>query len=548
MTSCSSSVSVPLKSTNANDDHRSKSCDSVCTTNSSCILQRRKPKNPLMYANRTSYPKFTPTSNTVKQRVMSAKLLKLRSLQSQLNDANYHVSELTKENQTLKNLQKRQDKALSKYENSNADLPRLIRGHEEQIRILTEKNKTQRSKIRELAEMLKTKEEDLLRSQERTAHLDKLTKDKRLVDKEKLLEQIEEYKLKLQKAEEFNSILNRKLAIETKISKQRLNTECMRHKSTHRELTQALTEINRLTSLLESKNIPANPKKNRFTRLQSVSMINLGTERAPQKAKKTDKLATIEDDVESLPDKTPVSNVKLEPIRFKNDETIKKSNGILDSPSENIKNRLSSGGSKSRESGEDFNSSGEDDNNFGALSNNGSEVSLSNYLVSDENKPEELDDSDSLEKINPELDAAFKKAEENVINDFNKKVEPYCKDVLHNAREATHRVNEQKESLIISKKDTNVIIEAFEKTQKLEDKLNNSFLNFDPLNDDFLKSFLTEKKADQNGNEKKDSKFGEPDRKKLLNTLKAIDDGDSFDFDEIPSHKNFSRGMNQLVG
>lgn len=82
-----------------------------------------------------------------------------------------------------------------RYENTNADLPRLLRGHEEQIRMLTEKNKAQRFKIRELTELVKSRDEELLRNQERLAYLDRLSKDKRLVDKEKLLEQIEDLKV-----------------------------------------------------------------------------------------------------------------------------------------------------------------------------------------------------------------------------------------------------------------------------------------------------------------------------------------------------------------
>lgn len=71
----------------------------------------------------------------------------------------------------------------------------MLRGHEEQIRMLTEKNKAQRYKIRELTELVKGRDEELLRNQERLAYLDRLSKDKRLVDKEKLLEQIEDLKV-----------------------------------------------------------------------------------------------------------------------------------------------------------------------------------------------------------------------------------------------------------------------------------------------------------------------------------------------------------------
>ncbi|KAJ8958840.1 hypothetical protein NQ318_019602 [Aromia moschata] len=202
-----------------------------------------------MYPVRPTYSRST--GNTVRQRVLSAKLLKLRSLQNQLSDANYHLTEIAKENQILKNLQKRQDKALSKYEDMNEDLPRLLHSHEEQLRILTEKNKSLRRNMKDLNDILKSKEEELLKAQEKLSRLEKLNRDKHLTDREKLTDQLEDMKLKLQKSEEQIAFLNRKLMLETKTSKQRVNAEMAKHKQCQRELDKALGEINRLTGLLE---------------------------------------------------------------------------------------------------------------------------------------------------------------------------------------------------------------------------------------------------------------------------------------------------------
>lgn len=204
--------------------------------------------NPLAYSMHPAYHKI---NNPVKQRVMSAKLLKVRQLQSQLNDANFHLAEVARENQTLKTLQKRQDKALSKYENTNADLPRLIHSHEEEIRMLTDKNRNLKKTVRDLAEQLKQKQEELVKAKEQLTHLEKLNKDKHLTEREKLMDKMEDYKIKLQKNEEQMTILNRKLMLETKTSKQRLNAEMLRHKQCQKELLHAFDEIDRLTGLLD---------------------------------------------------------------------------------------------------------------------------------------------------------------------------------------------------------------------------------------------------------------------------------------------------------
>lgn len=76
-------------------------------------------------------------------------------------------------------------------------------------------------------------------------------RDKRLLDREKLVEKIEDLKLKLGKSEEQVSILNRKLMLESKSAKHRLNFEITKHRQCQKELEQALSEINRLSGLIE---------------------------------------------------------------------------------------------------------------------------------------------------------------------------------------------------------------------------------------------------------------------------------------------------------
>ncbi|XP_028142669.1 lebercilin-like protein [Diabrotica virgifera virgifera] len=577
MTSYSSSVSVTVNKSPNSDASRSKSCESVCTTNSSCYLQRRKAKNPLMYPLRSNYTKMTTNiTNSVRQRVLSAKLLKLRSIQSQLNDANYHLSELSKENQILKNLQKRQDKALSKYENTNADLPRLIRSHEEQLRIITEKNKAQRLKIKELSDLLKIRDEELLRTQEKLIHLEKLNKDKRLIDREKMLDQIEDLQVKLKNTDDVNSILNRKLTLETKTAKQRLNNESMKYRLAQKDLAQALAEIDRLTSLLEARENVVHPRKNRFNRLtnQSISMTTLSSIPQPLKSKNSDnkreRLSTIADNEDT---KLPVTNIKLEPIKYiKTEESSRKSNDMLSIPSEVIKNRLSSG-SKSRESGESencselsfgfFESYSEEKGSFDDVRTSSTEKSerdvrtRSADMSSSDNNNKSSDGTQSdtseerLENISSNVNDAIKNAAQNIESEFQNKLGTYCSDVVANVRKCSERLECQKKSLKLYKKDTDILLDTFEKTTKFEDNLKDSF-NFDPLNDDFLKDILSDNyiiksKKDRNGNVKKQDKFSVCDRKKLLNTLKAIDAGDSIEIiDEIPTHK--FKEMDQIIG
>ncbi|KAH1014176.1 hypothetical protein HUJ04_003061 [Dendroctonus ponderosae] len=340
-TSCASSVSGHKLSSQSQNDNRSKSCDTNCTSNSSCFFKRRKPMNPLAYSMR---PTIHKVNNPVKQRVMSAKLLKLRQLQSQLNDANFHLAEVARENQTLKTLQKRQDKALSKYENTNSDLPRLIHSHEEEIRVLTEKNKHLKKAVKDLMEQLKQKEDELSKAREQLAHLEKLNRDKHLTQREKLTDLMEECKIKLQKSEEQVSTLNRKLLLESKSSKQRLNSEIVKHKQCQKELLHAFDEIDRLSGLLDAKENMVRPRNSRFNRMPMKEPISMTTLKAYQPINRNFSN-------EKLPSQTPVTEVKLEPITngtsAKDLENIhRKNQNEFKAPMENIRQRLSAGSGK----------------------------------------------------------------------------------------------------------------------------------------------------------------------------------------------------------
>lgn len=75
---------------------------------------------------------------------------------------NYIFSqELANENKLLKALQKRQDSALKRYEGTNAELPRIINSHHEELRVLQIKYKKLKTLQKETCDLLKEKENEL---------------------------------------------------------------------------------------------------------------------------------------------------------------------------------------------------------------------------------------------------------------------------------------------------------------------------------------------------------------------------------------------------
>ena len=153
-----------------------RSMESLYSSTSSKVstsLHRRK------LCSRTARPPgIIPVGNEIRQRVMSAKLLRFKQLQNQLVDAHNQISELINENKLLKSLHKRQDSALSKYESSNAELPKLLHAHSEEIRVLQTKSRNLQQQNKELIGKVKQKDAIILTLTDQNKHLIQLNKDK----------------------------------------------------------------------------------------------------------------------------------------------------------------------------------------------------------------------------------------------------------------------------------------------------------------------------------------------------------------------------------
>ncbi|XP_034238913.1 interaptin isoform X2 [Thrips palmi] len=209
------------------------------------------------------------------QRVMSAKLLRLKQLQNQLSEAHLQLNELCTENRLLRALQKRQDLALVRYEGTQAQLPQLVRSHQEEVRILRTKYKNLKHQCRSVTNTLKEREGELQNLKEQHAHLLKLSKDRNLGDREALTKQVNELKLTVENQSNTIQVLNRKVLLESKNLKFQLHQEMQRHRTTQSELQQTLARLDQLQSQLdqfrERSSLP--PSIDRFGKTPSLSRL-----------------------------------------------------------------------------------------------------------------------------------------------------------------------------------------------------------------------------------------------------------------------------------
>ncbi|XP_011637778.1 lebercilin-like protein isoform X2 [Pogonomyrmex barbatus] len=187
------------------------------------------------------------------QRVMSAKMLRFKQLQNQLADAHYHLNELANENRLLKALQKKQDSALRRYEGANAELPRLINSHHEELRVLQTKYKKLKELHKDTCNLLKEKENELYSVNSQNKHLLQLSKDRNLEEREKLQLQLSDMNYKMQQQQETIQLLHRKLALETKSLKHQLHIETSKHKETQKNLQETTEKLKSLECLLDNR-------------------------------------------------------------------------------------------------------------------------------------------------------------------------------------------------------------------------------------------------------------------------------------------------------
>ncbi|XP_065075286.1 lebercilin-like protein [Ochlerotatus camptorhynchus] len=206
------------------------------------------------------------SSSDVRHRVMSARMLRFKQLQNQLEVAHHQIAELTKDNRLLRALQKRQDSALSKYENSNAELPKLLHSHAEEIRTYQTKCRNMLNQNKELLNKLKHKDAHILTITDQNKHLIQLNKDKHLEDRERLAERVRDLEARLIEKDNDNKLLVRRLQLESKNFKGQLQQEVFKQREIAQKLERAQHEIQRLSSVIEiyEKRTPSTLLKNSY--------------------------------------------------------------------------------------------------------------------------------------------------------------------------------------------------------------------------------------------------------------------------------------------
>ncbi|NXJ10879.1 LCA5L protein, partial [Odontophorus gujanensis] len=165
--------------------------------------------------------------NKVAQRILSARLRKIKELKNEIFVLQHKLEASNLENQVLKRLQYRHSKAIGGYENSGSILSDLLMSHYSEVSTLRKRLRMSQEEERRASRKLRKVEAALLRAQDDLQALYKLSEDKTLAGREELCprlsvltEKMEVNNTRIQSLEKQlklnNSTFSRQLANENK--------------------------------------------------------------------------------------------------------------------------------------------------------------------------------------------------------------------------------------------------------------------------------------------------------------------------------------------
>ncbi|CAG9800404.1 unnamed protein product [Chironomus riparius] len=268
--------------TNTTPTRSLKSMESIYsmtpTSSKFSVLSRRKinQKN-----NRDRNSSLVPAVSEIKQRVVSARMLRMKQLQNQIGEAHHRIAELSSENRLLKSLHKRQDSALSKYENSNAELPQLLHSHAEELRMWQTRCRNLQRQNKELQAKMKQKETILLTISDQNKQLLLLNKDKNLQERAGLQERVKILEQRCMDKENEIKLLARRLQLESKAFKSNLTLEQQKYRDliTKIEMSDFLTVTDKKATPHKAKTLYTKSPLNRIASKSAASLSHVSDEK-----------------------------------------------------------------------------------------------------------------------------------------------------------------------------------------------------------------------------------------------------------------------------
>ena len=146
------------------------------------------------------------TKNETELRELSAQNDKIKSLESRLAELRRELETQRIENTTLRTIQRREEKAIKKYEEKEYDIHRMVYDYTHQIDHIKRVLSHEREAKLKLEKQIEVREEKLREQTKRLKKYEKLIKEKKLDERYELHNKLNEADKKLQEIE--NKLVN----------------------------------------------------------------------------------------------------------------------------------------------------------------------------------------------------------------------------------------------------------------------------------------------------------------------------------------------------
>uniref|UniRef100_A0A8C3HEE8 Lebercilin-like protein n=1 Tax=Chrysemys picta bellii TaxID=8478 RepID=A0A8C3HEE8_CHRPI len=159
------------------------------------------------------------------QRILSARLHKIKELKNELSDLQHKLEASNLENQLLKQLQYRHLKAIGKYENAENNLPDLIAKHYSEVRSLRGLLRKSQEQERNTSRKLREVEAELLKTKDALQVLQKLSEDMNLAERGELTHRLSILTEKMEANDKRIQGLEKQLKLNSSIFSRQLAAE-----------------------------------------------------------------------------------------------------------------------------------------------------------------------------------------------------------------------------------------------------------------------------------------------------------------------------------
>jgi chromosome segregation ATPase len=132
------------------------------------------------------------------ERVVLAKQEKITALSNQLTMKDREIEELMKENKLLRTVQYRQEKALDRFQNAEADLPQLVNRHAVEMMALKQRLKKSQDGLQVAEHKLREQNEEMWKLKVMLNEVTKLSGDKHLLERDRLRQMLNKANEKLE--------------------------------------------------------------------------------------------------------------------------------------------------------------------------------------------------------------------------------------------------------------------------------------------------------------------------------------------------------------